>query len=331
MIIMECKDKWRIFCIAGIFALSGKLALAKECESLGERLSSTNLELLSVVTKDSKLCVLQSGFQWTEGPVWVNELNGLLFSDIPASKVYHYSEKSGVTEFLSDSRFSNGLIMSPDRKLLLLQSRNRTVSLMKGDVDKPNSTYENIITSYDSKRLNSPNDGVFNTTGDLFFTDPPYGLPKGIDDPDKELPFQGVFLFTKADQLYLLESELSFPNGIALALDESYLVVAVSDEKHKAWYRLELGDDNSVTKKTLIHEHKDIEGENSSGLPDGLAFHNNGLLFATGPGGLFVFDSNLVLVGRISIPNVTSNVAFDSTYKTLYITANNTLMSLSMM
>lgn len=327
---MKSLIRWIGYAIACTVTFTTTMVLAKECAPLGERLRSTNSDLLRLVTEDSALCVLERGFQWTEGPVWVDELNGLLFSDIPESKVYLYTEASGVREYLSNSRYSNGLLISPARKLILLQSRNRTVSEMTGTIDKPSMTYEDLATSYHSKRLNSPNDGVFNKKGDLFFTDPPYGLPMGINDPHKELPFQGVFLLPKEGKLTLLESELSFPNGIALALDESYLVVAISDKQHKAWYKLDLDSDNAVTKKTLIHEHKNVEGKVMEGMPDGLVFHSNGLLFATGPGGLFVFDTNLILVGHISIPNITSNVAFDSSFKTLYITANDTLMSLTL-
>lgn len=301
---------------------------AKTCSKLGTNFQSTSDTVKSIVDSQSDVCVLAEGFAWTEGPLWVEELDGLLFSDIPASKVYLYDSNDKLTTYLSDSKFSNGLVREPTGSLVLMQSRNRTVGKMSVPVTAPQSSFEVLASAFKGAQLNSPNDGVFTRDGDLFFTDPPYGLPGGIHDESKALPFQGVFLLNRHGELKLLDSTLSYPNGIALSADETTLFVAVSDANDSAWYRYDVNPDLSLSGRSKVFvADKNVQGH---GLPDGMAFHKDGLLFATGPQGIYIFDNDGMLLGRILIDNIVSNVAFDSTYRTLYITANNTLMSVSL-
>lgn len=304
------------------------VVLGKTCAPLGEAFQSDRQALTAIVDMSSEVCVLAEGFAWTEGPLWIDELNGLVFSDIPASKVYLYEANGKLSEYLADSKYSNGLVLDHDRRLVLLQSRNRSVGRMKTPVSAPGSAFDILATHYHGKRFNSPNDGVYNQAGDFFFTDPPYGLPNGINDKNKELPFQGVFVLTHEGELILLDSTLSYPNGIALSDDGSVLFVAVSDDRDSAWYRYDVNTDLSLSGKQRVY--KADSADKIHGLPDGMAFHKDGLLFATGPGGLYIFDNEGALQGRIIINNIVSNVAFDSAFSTLYITANNTLMSITL-
>lgn len=315
-----------------LFLLASSLLVtpcwAKTCSKLGNNFQSTSDTVKSIVDSQSDVCVLADGFAWTEGPLWVDELDGLLFSDIPASKVYLYDSKGALTTYLTDSKFSNGLVRHPSGSLVLMQSRNRTVGRMKVPIDAPRPLFDVLASSYLGAQLNSPNDGVYNRAGDLFFTDPPYGLPNGINDKNKALNFQGVFLLSRDGELKVLDSTLSYPNGIALSADESTLFVAVSDVDDSAWYRYDVQSDLTLSgrKKVYVTDNN----KQHHGLPDGMAFHKGGLLFATGPGGLYIFDNRGKLKGRVLIENIVSNVAFDRAYRTLYITANNTLMSLTL-
>src|SRR6185436_8856342 len=152
------------------------------------------------------------------------------FTDIPNNRVMKWSQKDGLMEFLKPSGYTgkaefkgtepgaNGLAFDKAGKLILCQHGDRRVARLVGD-----GKFETLADKYMGKRLNSPNDLVFKSNGDLYFTDPPYGLPGDVGDPKnpaKELDFQGVYRLTPRGQLTLLTKEMTRPNGIALAPDE---------------------------------------------------------------------------------------------------------------
>ena len=162
-------------------------------------------EALQIIDPKSEIEVLASGFEWTEGPLWIAEGNYLLFSDIPNNKVYKLDAKNDTLTYLHPSGFSgenftgkepgsNGLLLNQKGELVLMQHGNRGVAKMNATLDAPRADYTVLVGNYEGKRFNSPNDGAFDKAGNLYFTDPPYGLPEGMDDPGKELDFQGVLL-----------------------------------------------------------------------------------------------------------------------------------------
>ena len=299
------------------------------CESLGKNLVTDNPKVLSVVNQRSQICTLATGFSWSEGPVWVDELNSLLFSDIPAGKVYRYSSELGLSTYLEYSGFSNGLVLSPERELVLLQSRSRKVASMAAPLSAASPKFTTLASSYNDQALNSPNDGVFDLAGGLYFTDPPYGLSEGMSDKDKALDFQGVFYLSASGVLTVVDDTLSYPNGIVLSPDGTQLFVAVSDPKHSAWYRYSVDTQGKASNRVLMFE-VDRPDKNGHGLPDGMAFHENGLLFASGPGGLWIFNQEGDKLAHISVNEIVANLAFDSQMKTLYLTANQSLMKINL-
>ena len=288
-----------------------------------------NEQALNIINTKAELKILATGFEWIEGPVWVEEGNYLLFSDIPANKVYRFDHEHGLRTYLVNSGFSNGLRLNQQHELYLMQSRSRAVSKMNSSLTKPTDSYQVLASHYLGKKLNSPNDSALHSNGSLFFTDPPYGLPKQLQDPAKELDFQGVYRLSTNGDLALIDKTLTYPNGIALSPDDKWLYVAVSDETNPAWYRYTLNTDGNVISKALFYKPQ-INGKEEIGAPDGLKVHSSGWVFATGPGGVWIFDENRTLLARINMPGFTANLAFDSTEKTIYFTADNELRSLAL-
>ena len=289
-----------------------------------------NKKALQVLDLDAAIETLASGFDWLEGPVWVNDGQYLLFSDIPTHRVYRYQEGEGVQLYLAHSGYSNGLLLNQQNELVLLQSRSRQVVKMVAPLTSAKANYQQLVSKYKGQRLNSPNDGVFNRQGQLFFTDPPYGLAKQLDDPAKELNFQGVYSLTAAGQLQLLDKTLIYPNGIALSKDESTLYVAASNPQKPAWYQYKLHKDGTVINKTLLYQLPAVTSD-SHGLPDGLKIHAaSGIIFATGPNGLWLFDEQGTLLARVRLPHISANLAFNAQQNRVYITAHQHLLALSL-
>ena len=242
-----------------------------------------------------------------------------------------YRPEHGVDVFLEDSKFSNGLLINRDNELVLMQSRSRKIAIMNAPLSNPKPEYCSLVSHYNGKKLNSPNDITINTNGDLYFTDPPYGLEKQLEDPAKELPYQGVYRLTVDGELTLLDRELTFPNGIALYDGGKKLIVAVSDESNPSWYSYDLNSDGTLSNKSIFAVSNDYHFKRrAEGLPDGLKEHSSGAIFATGPGGVWVFNPDGKLTTHISVVGPVANLAFDSSERYLYLTANSRLLRLKL-
>jgi gluconolactonase len=292
----------------------------------------TDPSLDSLIDKDAKIEIIAEGHDWTEGPVWIESQKMLLFSDIPPNKIFKWTEEAGEELYLMPSGYtgttartgepgSNGLILDKDGRLVLCQHGDRRMAIMNAPIGQPAAKFTTIADNYMGKRLNSPNDAVYASDGDLFFTDPPYGLEKNVDDSAKEIPFQGVYRVAANGEVHLLEDSITRPNGIAFTPDEKSLIVANSDPDKAIWYMFDLGPNDSLTNKRIFHDATP-NTKNEKGLPDGLKIDASGNIFATGPGGVWIFNKNGTQIGKIRIPEACSNVALADNDKTLYITAD---------
>ncbi|MCM4165357.1 MULTISPECIES: SMP-30/gluconolactonase/LRE family protein [unclassified Arenibacter] len=321
---------------------NNKKTISAETNSSPLSIEILDNEALQIIDPKSKIEILASGFAWTEGPLWIKEGNYLLFSDIPNNKVYKLDPKNNDTvTYLNPSGFSgthftgeepgsNGLLLNKEGELVLLQHGNRQVAKMNASLSSPSSNFTNLVNSYKGKKLNSPNDATFDKNGNLYFTDPPYGLPKRMDDEGKELDFQGIYCLMATGELMLLDT-ISRPNGIGISPDGNVLYVANSDPEHAVWYQYQLSEPGKVTNKKLFYEVTDLIGkEGQQGLPDGLKINNNGILFATGPGGIWIFNSQGKALARILTGQATANCAFDTDQKKLYITADDYIMAVDL-
>lgn len=296
---------------------------------------------LELINQDAEIKVIGEGFKWTEGTLYIEDGDYLLFSDIPNNTVFKIDAKGQLSTFLKPSGFlggsdygnepgSNGLLLNKKKELVLMQHGERRVAKMKTSIDNPKPEYEAVVDSFEGKRFNSPNDGVFDSAGNLYFTDPPYGLPKQMEDPNKELDFQGVYCLKTSGELVLID-KLTRPNGIALSPDEGTLYVAVSDPEHAVWYQFDLTESGKTENKKIFYDATHLIGqEGQQGLPDGMKIHSSGNLFATGPGGLFIFDQSGKPIARIHTGQATANCAFSTDEKRLFLAADDYVLEVAL-
>ena len=289
-----------------------------------------------IIAPGAEIEVLATGFTWPEGPVWIEEEAALYFNDVPENKMYRWSEEAGNALFLTPSGGAtpetapamrepgaNGIIEwnAAPNKLLLADHGARGLSVL----DPETKERETIVSTYDGKSLNSPNDIVARSDGALFFTDPPYGL-RGLNDAaEKELPHNGVYLYQADAPLKLAIDDLSFPNGIGLSPDETTLYVAVSDPENAVIMAYDLAPDGTASNGRVFFD-AGPELKEGGGLPDGMVVADNGTIFATGPEGVYVLapDSGEVL-GVISTGMATSNCTLNDDETYLYMTSSSVL------
>jgi gluconolactonase len=285
-------------------------------------------ELDALVDATARIEVLASGFDWSEGPVWVPRDGGyLLFSDVPANTIYRWQEGKGTTVFLKPSGFtglpcfssesgSNGLVLDLQGRLVCCEHGDRRVSMMDWEGGKMT-----LADRYEGKRLNSPNDAVFCSNGDLVFTDPPYGLPQRELEKRQEYGFCGVFRVTPAGELTLVSRDITRPNGIAFSPDEKTLYVAQSDGRQPVIWAFDVAADGSVANRRVFYDASPEFGKRK-GSPDGIKVDAAGNLFATGPGGVHVISPQGKLLGRIDTFEATANCCWGDDGSTLYMTAD---------
>ncbi|ADV61267.1 gluconolactonase [Isosphaera pallida ATCC 43644] len=281
-----------------------------------------------LVPKEARIERLATGFEWSEGPVYDRINQCVYFSDIPNNAVMKWKEGEGLSRFLFPSGYtgdqtrggesgSNGLLLDRENRLVLCQHGDRRIARLNDD----GKTFTTLADRYENKRFNSPNDGVFKSNGDLYFTDPPYGLEKQTEDPARELDFQGVYKVTPDGTVTLLTRALSRPNGIAFSPDETILYVANSDPQRAIWMAYDVNEDGTLANGRVFADVTEMVGR-FKGLPDGLKVDIHGNLFATGPGGVHVYSPDGKLLGRIDPGNATANCAFGDDGSTLYITSD---------
>lgn len=293
--------------------------------------------LENIIDPDANIEVLSQGYEWSEGPLWVDSLNMLLFSDVPMNTVYKWTESDSIEVYLKPSGYtgtsasnskeegSNGLALNGDGQLVLCQHGDRRVAIMDAPLDAPASRFTTVADNYDGKKFNSPNDVAIRSNGDYFFTDPPYGMP---ENATQEIPFQGVYKASNG-MVTLLVDSITRPNGIAFMPGEKTVLVANSDPQKAIWYAFDVADGDTLTNARIFYDAT-TAAKSEQGLPDGLKIDKQGNVFATGPGGVWIFNSQGDILGKIKIPAATANCALSADEKTLYITADSYLLRLKL-
>jgi gluconolactonase len=288
----------------------------------------------ALIAPDTKIEKIADDLLWSEGPIWEPRSSSLLFSDIPRNRVMRWNEKQGVSVFLERSGYtgaapftgrepgSNGLTLDLQGRLTLCQHGDRRVSTREAD-----GTMKPLAVGYNGKKLNSPNDLVFDAQGNLWFTDPPYGLPGTFTDPKKELDFQGVYRVSKNGSITLVTKELEAPNGLAFTPDYKTLYVANSQSEKPIWKAFPVNADGTLGASRVFFDAAKLR-KDGDGNPDGMKVDVNGIVFATGPGGVLVIAPDGTLLGRILTGVPTANVAFGEDGSTLFVTANHRVLRL---
>lgn len=282
-----------------------------------------------LLPRDARIEVLASGFDWSEGPVWVKEGGYLLFSDVPKNRVHKWDEKEGLSTFLepsgytgrgvySDEPGSNGLIIDNQGRLVSCEHGDRRISAMPLKVGGKIT----LADRFEGKRLNSPNDVVQHSNGDYYFTDPTYGLAKKHEDPTREITQFGVYRIQKDGKVTMQVSDLSRPNGIAFSPDGKTMYVAQSDAEKSIWMAYPLDANGNAGKGKLLYDATAMGKRGVPGLPDGLKIDRDGNLWASGPGGMLIISPAGKLLGRIEMGELTSNCAWGNDGSTLYMTVD---------
>jgi sugar lactone lactonase YvrE len=253
---------------------------------------------------------IATGFQFTEGPVWHPE-GYLLFSDIPANRIYRWSPDGTLESFRQPSGNSNGLTLDLEGRLIACEHGNRRVSRTEGD-----GTVVSLAAHYQGKRLNSPNDVVVKSDGSIYFTDPPYG----VQPEEQELDFHGVYRIAPDGSLMLLTDDFDRPNGLAFSADESILYIDDTTRCHVRAF--DVLSDGTLANGRLFADMRSTE----IGGPDGMKLDVGGNLYVTGPGGTWLFDPAGSHLGTFVTPEKPANLAFgDADRRTLYITARTSV------
>ncbi len=300
--------------------------------------SEVNVEVIrkdsaidAIVGPNLKIFKIAEGFKFTEGPIWVKD--HLLFSDPNSNIIYKYipngNETGRLEVFRTPSGYSgadiaeygqpgsNGLTLDPQGRLTINQHGNHRVVRLEKD-----GSETVLADKFEGKRLNSPNDLVYRSDGALYFTDPPFGLPKFFDDPRKELSFSGVFSIYKG-KLQVISKDFTGPNGIAFSPDEKYLYVGDWDEKKKVVMRYEAKTDGTLANGKVFFDMTSAPGEDAL---DGIKVDQAGNLYVSGPGGLWVISAEGKHLGTIIAPKHPHNMAWgDDDGKTLYLCARSGL------
>lgn len=280
----------------------------------------------ALIAKDARVEKVTGGFTFLEGPLW-RPFGALWFSDVVGNVVRQWSPDGTVKELLRPGGYDgnslppgfigpNGMTAGPGGDVMLCQHGNRRIARIDRDMN-----VTTLVDKFEGKKLNSPNDLVYRNDGTLFFTDPPYGLPKQDDDPNKEIPFNGVYTLRDGNVRAIIK-DLTRPNGLAISPDDKTLYVANSDESNRIWMRYDLAADGTASNGRVF---ADMSSSDKPGVPDGMKLDVNGNIYATAPSAVVVFAPDGRQLGSIVPPEDPANCGWGDDGRTLYITAETGL------
>tara|TARA_B100000941_G_scaffold285187_1_gene256880 strand:- start:289 stop:1287 length:999 start_codon:yes stop_codon:yes gene_type:complete len=285
---------------------------------------------LKLIDENAKIEVLGKSFIATEGPLWDSKNNQLIFSDVRQNKIFTWSERNGINEYITPSgstgyapfaseiiKGSNGLAFDKNQNIILCQVNDRRISyVINMKSNKP--IFNTIADKFKGKRFNSPNDLSISKSGNIYFTDPPYGFfvnGKNVEKKYREIKFNGVYKLSSNGKISLITSSMSLPNGIAVSNDEKYLYVNNAGKEDPKIMRFNL----SSLKGKLFFDGKELS-KKYKGSFDGLKIHSSGNIFTTGPNGILIISPKGVLIASINYGKPITNCNFDSNEEYLYVT-----------
>jgi gluconolactonase len=277
-----------------------------------------------LVDENVEVRQLGSGFTFTEGPIWNPDGQFLLFSDMPADTRRRWDEQ-GVEAVASPSNKGNGMTLDPSGRLIVCE--HSTSSLVRMDPDGAGSGRVVLASHYEGQELNSPNDVVVKSDGSIWFSDPWYGrMPVFGVERERVLGWQGVFRLPSGGgdpELVVDRDEYEQPNGLCFSPDESLLYV---NDSPKAWIKVyDVGSDGTLSNGRAFFEGIG-SGVIEEGIPDGMKCDEDGNVWVTGPGGIWVISAEAEHLGVINIPENTGNLAWGGPdWHTLFIPSSTSL------
>lgn len=321
-------------CVAGCSEIDAELTSQTAVTGQFETIGSITTSRSALIAPNAKIEKLGGDFKWSEGPVWVDSMEAVLFTDVPGNTIWKYKDSEGLTEYMhpsgaippkasyTSSSGANGLIMHDAKHMIVPDHGNRT--LWRQNVATQERTV--LADQYEGKKLNSPNDAALHSSGIIYFTDPPYGLKGQDDNPAKELDFNGVFALYPDGTMKVVDKNLARPNGIILSPDERTLYVANSDPATANWTAYDVSKSGDVSNARIFAEAFEELKSGLQGNPDGMAMAADGTIFATGPGGVWMMSPQGEKLGVISTGTAIANVTFGGADgRDLYMTSHSFL------
>lgn len=315
--------------VIGLLSAVSSIAVAQEKKAKKEivrTIEKLDDALDALIDVNAPIEVISTGHQWSEGPVWIKDENCLLWSDVPRNKISKWDPKSGETTiFMDPSGYdgpktdwgepgSNGLLLDAQGRLTVCDHGNRRVYRVEKDGSKTT-----IVDRFEGKRFNSPNDLIIHSNGDIYFTDPPYGLK---NPKTREIEWHGVYRVKPDGKVSLLTKEMTRPNGIGLSPDEKTLYVAQSDKDLPVFKSWPIKEDGTLGEGKVMLNVSKWAKQGDPGMPDGMAVDTQGNIWGTGPGGVMIISPEGKLLGRIMMGKATANCAFGEDGSTLFMTSS---------
>jgi len=327
---------------AGILTLlcavlgTGHVAAAQSTitTAVGSKIERLDPALDALIDPNARIEKLADGFAWTEGPVWRRDKGYLLFSDIPHNTVWKWNQAEGLSIYMRPAGYAfgtnppgrelgtNGLTFDKSGTLVVADHGNRGISRWNDSL----FTRTVVVDRFEGKRFNSPNDLVWAPNGDLYFTDPSYGLRGLNKDPAKELPFNGVFRLLASGELSVVTRDLTFPNGVGLSPDGKILYIGISDPENPYVMAYDVPADGKFGKGRIFVDGRARVQQKLQGSFDGLKVDAQGNVWTTSPGGIMIITPDGKHLGTIVPGDVVANLAFGDDGSTLYMTVNHQLM-----
>ena len=308
-----------------IFILIPHILLSQEV--INSDITVFDESVLSIINKNAKIEILADTFIVAEGPLWDSSQNRLIFTDVRQNKIFTWDENNDVREYISPSgstgyapSFSdggigaNGLAFDENGNIILCQHGDRRLAFTQ-NISSKDPKFTTIVDNFEGKRFNSPNDLAISKSGDIYFTDPPYGF-KNFSDKYREIDFNGVYKYSKDGEVSLISGKMSRPNGIALSIDEKYIYVNNSDPKNDPKI---LRFTTSNFEEKLFFDGTELSKKYPGGF-DGLKVHSSGNIFTTGPNGVLIISPNGKLLAMINYGKKITNCNFDDKEEYLYVT-----------
>ena len=321
-------------CVGGCSEIAVKPAPQPAKTNAFETIGSITTSETNLINPKAKIEKLGGDYGWSEGPVWVESLNAILFTDVPGNTIWKYKDGEGLTEYMrpsgavpplseyTSSPGANGLIMHDAEHMIVPDHGSRT--LWRQNIDTQKRTV--LADKYEGKKLNSPNDAALHSSGIIYFTDPPYGLKGQDKNPAKELDFNAVFALYPDGAMKIVDKSLDRPNGVILSPDERTLYVANSDPATANWTAYDVSKSGDVSNPRVIAEAFEELKAGLRGNPDGMAMAADGTIFATAPGGVWMLSPEGKKLGVIATGTAIANVTFGGADgRDLYMTSHKFL------